>query len=59
MHKNRLLSSNFTIFSGHPVVNDPLYNHPVFGPARGRGGDFGGKAEDQLVAELLEVENKS
>jgi len=46
-------------FLGHPVVNDPLYNHPVFGPARGRGGDFGGKAEDQLVAELLEVENKS
>ena len=42
-------------FPGHPVVNDPLYNHPVFGPARGRGGDFGGKPEDQLVAELLEV----
>ena len=37
------------------MVNDPLYNHPVFGPARGRGGDFGGKPEDQLVAELLEV----
>ena len=36
-------------------MNDPLYNHPVFGPARGRGGDFGGKPEDQLVAELLEV----
>ena len=38
------------------MVNDPLYNHPVFGPARGRGGDFGGKPEDQLVAELLEVQ---
>ena len=40
-------------------MNDPLYNHPVFGPARGRGGDFGGKAEEQLVAELLEVQNKN
>ena len=38
------------------MVNDPLYNHPVFGPDRGRGGDFGGKPEEQLVAELMEVQ---
>ena len=24
--------------SGHPIVNDPLYNSPSWGPLRGKGG---------------------
>lgn len=44
-------------YLGHPIVNDPLYNHSVFGPLRGRGGDMGGKSDDQLVSELIAVHN--
>ena len=38
------------------MVNDPLYNHPVFGPNKGRGGDIG-KTEAQLVADLIQIHN--
>lgn len=32
---------NITIvFSGYPIINDPLYNSPAFGPNRGKGGEF-------------------
>ena len=41
---------------GHPVVNDPLYNHPVFGPEKGRGGHIG-KTEAELVSALIEIHN--
>lgn len=44
-------------FSGYPVVNDPLYNHPVFGPLRGKGGDTGGKTDEQLVRDLIAIHN--
>ncbi|XP_037048058.1 uncharacterized protein C18B11.02c-like isoform X4 [Bradysia coprophila] len=44
-------------FLGYPVVNDPLYNHEVFGPAKGRGGDIGGKTDDQLVRDLINIHN--
>lgn len=42
---------------GYPVVNDPLYNHPVFGPLRGKGGDMGGKTDEQLVRDLIAIHN--
>jgi hypothetical protein len=42
-------------YLGHPVINDPLYNHPVFGPAKGRGGDMGGRSDEQLVEQLMEL----
>lgn len=44
-------------YLGYPVVNDPLYNHPVFGPLRGKGGDTGGKTDDQLVRDLIAIHN--
>lgn len=44
-------------YAGFPVVNDPLYNHEVFGPAKGRGGDIGGKTDDQLVKDLINIHN--
>lgn len=42
---------------GYPVVNDPLYNHDVFGPLKGRGGDIGGKTDEQLVKDLINIHN--
>lgn len=42
---------------GFPVVNDPLYNHEVFGPLKGRGGDIGGKTDEQLVRDLINIHN--
>lgn len=41
---------------GYPVVNDPLYNHEVFGPTKGRGGDIG-KTDDELVKDLINIHN--
>ena len=37
-------------------MNDPLYNHPVFGEQRGRAGQFG-KSEEQLIADLVKIHN--
>lgn len=45
------------MFKGYPVVNDPLYNHEVFGPTKGRGGDIGGKTDEQLVRDLINIHN--
>lgn len=39
------------------MVNDPLYNHEVFGPLKGRGGDIGGKTDEQLVRDLINIHN--
>lgn len=44
-------------YIGYPVVNDPLYNHEVFGPLKGRGGDIGGKTDEQLVRDLINIHN--
>ncbi|XP_055839561.1 pseudouridylate synthase RPUSD2-like isoform X2 [Episyrphus balteatus] len=44
-------------YLGYPVVNDPLYNHEVFGPLKGRGGDIGGKTDEQLVRDLINIHN--
>jgi len=41
-------------YLGHPVINDPLYNHPVFGPTKGKGGEIG-KTESELIADLIEI----
>jgi hypothetical protein len=38
------------------VVNDPLYNHPVFGPERGKGGNIG-KSDEQLIQDLITIHN--
>ena len=53
-----IISINHTIINlGYPVVNDPLYNHEVFGPNKGRGGDIGGKSDEQLVKDLINIHN--
>ncbi|XP_017075672.2 LOW QUALITY PROTEIN: RNA pseudouridylate synthase domain-containing protein 2 [Drosophila eugracilis] len=44
-------------FLGYPISNDPLYNHEVFGPLKGRGGDIGGITEDQLIKNLISIHN--
>ncbi|EDW63295.2 pseudouridylate synthase RPUSD2 isoform X1 [Drosophila virilis] len=44
-------------YLGYPIVNDPLYNHEVFGPLKGRGGDTGGKSDDQLINDLIAIHN--
>lgn len=43
--------------AGYPVINDPLYNHEVFGPSKGKGGDIGGKTDEQLVKDLINIHN--
>lgn len=42
-------------YLGYPIVNDPLYNHTVFGPTKGKGGDIGDKTNDQLIQELIKI----
>ena len=41
---------------GFPVINDPLYNHVVFGPTKGKGGLIG-KSDDQLIQDLIAIHN--
>jgi 23S rRNA-/tRNA-specific pseudouridylate synthase len=33
------------MFSGHPIINDPIYNSPAFGPNRGKDGEYGKTVE--------------
>jgi hypothetical protein len=42
------------VFSGYPVVNDPLYNHTVFGPEKGKAGNIG-KSDEQLIQDLVSL----
>merc|ERR1712155_350847 len=42
--------------SGFPVMNDPLYNHTVFGPEKGKGGNIG-KSDEKLIADLISIHN--
>ncbi|VVC36908.1 Pseudouridine synthase, catalytic domain,Pseudouridine synthase, RluC/RluD, conserved [Cinara cedri] len=43
-------------YLGYPVKNDPLYNHVVFGPDKGRGGIIG-KSDEQLIHDLINIHN--
>ncbi|KAK3920338.1 RNA pseudouridylate synthase domain-containing protein 2 [Frankliniella fusca] len=43
-------------YLGYPVLRDPLYNHPVFGPEKGKGGNIG-KTDDQLIKDLIHIHN--
>ncbi|XP_043462612.1 RNA pseudouridylate synthase domain-containing protein 2-like isoform X1 [Leptopilina heterotoma] len=43
-------------YLGYPVVNDPLYNHVVFGPQKGKGGNIG-KTDEELVRDLIGIHN--
>jgi len=43
-------------YLGFPVINDPLYNHTVFGPNKGKGG-IQGKSDAQLIQDLIAIHN--
>lgn len=43
-------------YLGYPIKNDPLYNDTIFGPEKGRGGNFG-KTDDQLIQDLIYAHN--
>ena len=42
--------------AGFPVMNDPLYNHTVFGPEKGKGGNIG-KSDEKLISDLISIHN--
>lgn len=39
-------------YLGHPIINDPLYNTTAFGPTKGKGADYGGYTNEQLIENL-------
>ena len=41
---------------GFPIVNDPLYNHTVFGPEKGKDGIIG-KSDEDLIQDLISIHN--
>lgn len=43
-------------YLGFPVLRDPLYNHPVFGPEKGKGGRIG-KTDEELINDLVHIHN--
>uniref|UniRef100_A0A1B6C5M5 Pseudouridylate synthase RPUSD2 n=2 Tax=Clastoptera arizonana TaxID=38151 RepID=A0A1B6C5M5_9HEMI len=43
-------------YLGYPVVNDPLYNHTVFGPEKGKNGNIG-KTDEELIRDLISIHN--
>ena len=43
-------------YLGYPVLRDPLYNHPVFGPEKGKGGRIG-KTDEELINDLIHIHN--
>ncbi|VVC24117.1 Hypothetical protein CINCED_3A005436 [Cinara cedri] len=43
-------------YLGYPIKNDTLYNDTIFGPEKGRGGNFG-KTDEQLIDDLIHVHN--
>ena len=55
MHSLAMLISKL-LMTGFPVINDPLYNHTVFGPNKGKGGIVG-KTDAQLIQDLIAIHN--
>ncbi|XP_043216269.1 RNA pseudouridylate synthase domain-containing protein 2-like isoform X1 [Amphibalanus amphitrite] len=43
-------------YLGYPIINDPLYNHTVFGPGKGKGGTIE-KSDEQLIQDLIAIHN--
>lgn len=37
-------------------MNDPLYNHVVFGPEKGKNGNIG-KTDEELIRDLISIHN--
>ena len=49
-------SLKHNICVGYPVMNDPLYNHTVFGAEKGKGGNIG-KSDEKLISDLISIHN--
>jgi len=49
------ISVSFAVL-GFPIVNDPLYNHVVFGPEKGKDGNIG-KSDEELIQDLITIHN--
>ena len=49
-------SLKHNIIVGYPVMNDPLYNHTVFGADKGKGGNIG-KSDEKLISDLISIHN--
>ena len=45
----------FSVTAGHPIVNDPLYGHPAWGPRCGRGGEGVGNMEQVYTCMYVSV----
>ena len=43
--------------SGHPIVNDHIYNTTAWGPSKGKGGDYGKSDEKVTVLHILKKVN--
>lgn len=43
-------------YLGYPIMNDPMYNSPAFGPNRGKGGEFW-KPEKEMMSEIQNLHN--
>jgi len=43
-------------YLGYPIVNDPLYNHVVFGSEKGKNGNIG-KTDEELIRDLISIHN--
>uniref|UniRef100_A0A0P5H1X9 Pseudouridylate synthase RPUSD2 n=1 Tax=Daphnia magna TaxID=35525 RepID=A0A0P5H1X9_9CRUS len=43
-------------YLGYPIANDPLYNHVVFGPEKGKDGNIG-KTDEELIHDLISIHN--
>lgn len=41
-------------YLGYPIVNDPLYNTELFGPNKGKAGEFG-KSKEELIKLITET----
>lgn len=39
-------------YLGYPIVNDPFYNSFAFGSKKGKGGDYDGQSDEQLITAL-------
>lgn len=46
----------YCVYTGYPIVNDPLYNHTVFGANKGKGG-IKEKTDEELIQDLIKIHN--
>nr|CAD2186754.1 unnamed protein product [Meloidogyne enterolobii] len=45
-------------YLGFPICNDTIYNNFVWGPLKGKGGDYGGKSIEQLRNDVVKQHDK-